>query len=389
MEPVHPADPSTLYVQRRVINADDIVTWAKAQGFPATLPPEDMHVTIAFSRTPLEWPAADTKPLAVPAGNNRVVAQFYGGAVVLRIVSPELARRWSEICNLGASWDWPDYHPHITISYDGSSVNLARVRPYQGEIQLGPETMAEVKEEWKDDVVEKSGGVIKIRHHLNTDKRTGDFILHSGEVIFTPEQIAALDVKKSWKDDVMEKIGARHSKGDLADMQAMHDLSVKQGAKCKHIDIHDDNTNGDPPMDKALVRIAKIDENLGMVFGYAIVCKVNGEPYYDLNIDLTGKHVGKRVPEHIPEETMLKACIDFMQTARVGNEMHGGEDKGTFVCAFPLTTDIAKAMGINTNVTGLMVGYKPPPELLSKFKDGTYKGFSIEGRRLSYQEHED
>ena len=136
------------------------------------------------------------------------------------------------------------------------------------------------------------------------------------------------------------------------------------------------------------VRIAKVDEGLGLVFGWGIVCKVNGEDYYDLNIDFAGPHAGERVPEHITEGAMLKAAVDFMGTDRPGNELHDGPDSGHYVSTFPLTTDIAKAMGIETKQTGLMVIYKPTPEVLKKFADGTYKGFSIEGRRGKSEEHE-
>lgn len=134
-------------------------------------------------------------------------------------------------------------------------------------------------------------------------------------------------------------------------------------------------------------RIAKVDEQLGLVFGWAIVCKVDGEDYYDLNIDHSGQHAGKRVPEHIPEAVMTKAAVDFMQSARAGNEMHDGPDVGKYVFAFPMTSDIAKALGITTQKTGLLVAYSAPPAVLAKFKDGTYTGFSIEGSRLDWTEH--
>lgn len=125
-------------------------------------------------------------------------------------------------------------------------------------------------------------------------------------------------------------------------------------------------------------RVTKVDSALGLVFGWAIVCKIDGEPYFDLNID---RDTGKRVPEHIPENAMLKASTDFMLNSRVGNEMHDGPDTGTYVFAWPLTEEIAKAMGIQSAQTGLMIAYKPTPEVLKKFEDGTYRGFSIEGSR--------
>jgi hypothetical protein len=183
-----------------------------------------------------------------------------------------------------------------------------------------------------------------------------------------------------WKDSVMnklngmEKVGARHSRSDVKMIQDMHDSAVRLGASCgKHEDDED--------VEK--FKIAKVDESMGLVFGYAIICKVNGQDYYDLNIDRSGE----RVPEHIPETTMLKAAADFMQNSRAGNEMHAGDEKGTYVFAMPWTTEIAKAFGVaNPKITGLMVCYKPPKEVLAKFADGTYKGFSIEGGRVAVEE---
>lgn len=126
--------------------------------------------------------------------------------------------------------------------------------------------------------------------------------------------------------------------------------------------------------------VLKVDEGLGIVYGWAITCTKGGEPYYDLNIDRDGALKGQRVPEHIPEDVMVKAAADFMEsTNRPGNEMHMGEDKGQYLFMFPLTTDLAKGLGIETDTTGLLVGYKPPADVLAKFKSGEYTGFSIEG----------
>lgn len=166
--------------------------------------------------------------------------------------------------------------------------------------------------------------------------------------------------------------GAEDAKAKFLDLEPVSNALKRAGA--------DDETKS--------FKIAKIDESLGLVFGWAIVCKVNGQDYYDLNIDHDGPYAGKRVPEHITEEAMTKAAADFMETARPGNELHVGPDVGTYVFAFPMTTDVAKAMGIQTEKTGLMVAYKAPPDVIAKFRDGTYTGFSIEGRRLAIEEHE-
>lgn len=122
------------------------------------------------------------------------------------------------------------------------------------------------------------------------------------------------------------------------------------------------------------VKVEKVDEEIGLVFGYAIVCKIDGEPYYDVQGD------------HIPEDAMLKALCDFMLSARVAKEMHVGEGKGTIVMAFPVTEDIAQSLGMEVRKTGALIGMKPDPDVLEKFKTGEYTGFSIGGRRIRDEE---
>ncbi len=114
-------------------------------------------------------------------------------------------------------------------------------------------------------------------------------------------------------------------------------------------------------------RIAKVDEALGVVFGWAIVSEIDGQPYFDLQGD------------HIPEGTMLKAAAEFMAGDRPARIMHGTAD-GRIVFAFPLTKEIASAMGVEVNQTGLMIGLKPDdPATLKRFASGEFSGFSIGG----------
>ncbi len=123
--------------------------------------------------------------------------------------------------------------------------------------------------------------------------------------------------------------------------------------------------------------VTKVDEDLGLVMGFAIVCAEDGEPYFDLQGD------------HIPEDSMLKAALDFMQHSQVVKEMHDGEQAGTVVFAWPMTEDIAKAFDIQTSKTGLMIAVKAEPDMLEKFQLGEYTGFSIGGLRLEDEEVED
>lgn len=123
------------------------------------------------------------------------------------------------------------------------------------------------------------------------------------------------------------------------------------------------------------VRVVKVDDALGLVMGFAIVCKEGGEPYFDTQGD------------HITEEAMLEAAVDFMSNARVAKEMHSGGDKGVVVFAWPMTSEIAKAFGLVVEKTGLMIAMKPDDEeILRKFRDGEYTGFSIGGMCHEHEE---
>jgi hypothetical protein len=124
----------------------------------------------------------------------------------------------------------------------------------------------------------------------------------------------------------------------------------------------------------------KVNDELGLVMGFAIICTdedITGadKRYFDLHGD------------HIPEDAMTKASADFMLNSRAGKVMHSGDDVGDIVFAFPMTQDIAKEFGIQTRRTGLMIGWKPRDRaVLSKFRDGTFTGFSIGGSYGSTEE---
>ena len=123
--------------------------------------------------------------------------------------------------------------------------------------------------------------------------------------------------------------------------------------------------------------ILKIDETLGLVFGFAVICKVDGEDYYDTQGD------------HMTESGTLEAAADFVKHSSVSTDMHGRESDGQtptpdgeVVFVFPLLSDIAKSLDIVTPKTGLLIAMRPSPEVFEKFRSGDYTGFSIGGRRL-------
>jgi hypothetical protein len=118
---------------------------------------------------------------------------------------------------------------------------------------------------------------------------------------------------------------------------------------------------------KAFARVVKTDPEQGLVFCWAFTTKLAGEAYHDLHGDA------------IEETDLVKVCAEFMAGARAVDEMHDGEQTGQVIFGMPLTAEVAKAFGVETDTEGFMVAIKPAPDVFAKFKSGEYTGVSIEG----------
>jgi hypothetical protein len=157
------------------------------------------------------------------------------------------------------------------------------------------------------------------------------------------------------------------------------------------------------------VTVVKTSRRLGLVFGYAIVCKVRNadgklEDYYDSgSIDPDD---GKAYSDHIPEQVMLEAASEFMKSQRVATDDHERQldadgnlildenghsipvQKGTVIHSMPITTEVAEFLGIKDTVqmTGWFVAMQPEAEVFKKFETGELRQFSIGGRTIRKKE---
>lgn len=155
------AAPRTLYVSRKLLNGDEFIRWAKSQGFETTTPAEDLHVTICFSRKPVDWMKMGQDGIdwdgrrngetVIAPGGPRVVERLGDkGAVVLLFSSTQLQWRHEEMVRKGASHDFDEYQPHVTITYQApAGLDLDSVEPFRGKLVFGPEIFAEVVEDWE------------------------------------------------------------------------------------------------------------------------------------------------------------------------------------------------------------------------------------------------
>lgn len=130
--------------------------------------------------------------------------------------------------------------------------------------------------------------------------------------------------------------------------------------------------------------IIKVNPRLGLIFGFAGICTVDGSPFYDAD------------NEHWPDESMLVDSTEFAKNCRVACDMHSrdGDDEpvpsGAVVHTFPLTREIAESLEITTKYTGLLIAMAPDdPEIIAKAERGEYRGFSLGGDVLESEYEED
>jgi hypothetical protein len=211
--PLAKTAPKTLYVQRRLLNGDAVLAWARSQGIESTLPPEDMHATIAFSRALVDWSQLTPDPhqlSIIEAG--REVHQFPArttpnGALVLKFESAQLRKRWQEFKDAGASLDFPEYEPHITLTYSVPEANVTAIEPYRGPLVFGPEEFAEVNEGWANEIVEVPTGVeVDKKYEPSRFVETGVDLTISKR--FNPSQPRAPDGK--WVESGLTQISSEH-----------------------------------------------------------------------------------------------------------------------------------------------------------------------------------
>ncbi|GAM06338.1 phage portal protein [Novosphingobium sp. MBES04] len=156
------AQPRPLYVQRKLLNASELITWAKKNGFTSTLAASDMHVTVLYSRTAVDpmkmgesWAGDDQGRIRVKPGGPRAIERFGENAVVLLFASWELESRHRSMVDAGGSHDFDEYHPHVTISFEApADMDLTAVKPFTGALEFGPELFEPLDLDWKRKITE-------------------------------------------------------------------------------------------------------------------------------------------------------------------------------------------------------------------------------------------
>ena len=116
--------------------------------------------------------------------------------------------------------------------------------------------------------------------------------------------------------------------------------------------------------------LKQLDEER-LAFGWAYVATVKGE----VSLDHSG--------EFIRPDQLAKAATNFMLSMRTAKRMHSGESIGEVIHSMPLTNDVSKALGIQSDREGWIIAIKVHDEQVwQDVKSGKLSAFSIGGRAL-------
>lgn len=160
--------------------------------------------------------------------------------------------------------------------------------------------------------------------------------------------------------DARAAFRARHSCDTAKDKTSARYWSCRMWEKGTSVSEMTKNIEG---------QVLKSDDEQRLVYGWASVITEKGEPVVDRQGDV------------IKADTLVQAVNEFMEDVRVGKAMHSGDQIGVVVHSWPVTDEIAKAVGIQSDREGWLVAFKVyNDDVWAKVKSGELAAFSIGGR---------
>lgn len=97
---------------------EGLVKLAKGFGVENPCPADELHITTVYSNVPIEYEPSKKKIVVKPIGYD-----LFGenkNVLVLKVEHPHLHERFKTAMKAGATWDYPTYQPHITLSTEVS-----------------------------------------------------------------------------------------------------------------------------------------------------------------------------------------------------------------------------------------------------------------------------
>lgn len=135
---------------------DSLINFIRQHDVPDPIDREKVHSTVVYSRTFCSArPLGDIDPPLVGkfAQYNlfprNVEEDPTPMCLVLEFDCPELTQRHDElVTKYGASHDFPDFKPHLTLTYDAGDFDYENLPPYKGPLEFHYEYSEPLNTNW-------------------------------------------------------------------------------------------------------------------------------------------------------------------------------------------------------------------------------------------------
>jgi hypothetical protein len=129
---------------------DAIVEFQRRNNIPDPVSPEDLHSTVVYSRTNIDWTPAERINLKVNTDSSVLETWDTRGGkrcLVWHYYSSYQHKRFDEAMAKGATYDFPEYKCHITLSYDVGDFDTEALNKPDFPILLDHEFVEELDDE--------------------------------------------------------------------------------------------------------------------------------------------------------------------------------------------------------------------------------------------------
>lgn len=131
---------------------DALKSFCAAYDIPNPISGSEMHTTIIYSRQ------GNPDFTCIPEYETEIKAKFSGfdmfgkdkDSLVVKMKSPELQKRHKSMMKeFDLVYDFDEYIPHITLSYDAAGFDISKLDDYHGDLMFSGEDENELEKDWK------------------------------------------------------------------------------------------------------------------------------------------------------------------------------------------------------------------------------------------------
>jgi len=129
-----------LWMSRRLENWKDVCLWAETAGVKKIIPPEQLHLTLATVREPVDHSLVTPKEDTIVIERGPKPVQIFAWTIkALTFDDPRLSARHEELLSIYPAIDHPVFRPHLSLYKGGRMPKIG----YEGLLVFGPERVIE------------------------------------------------------------------------------------------------------------------------------------------------------------------------------------------------------------------------------------------------------